>query len=64
MGQGDEMSGAQIFVLYTDPTGNNVTLSPRLGTGHVPPQYNPQAEVTLLEGTGIVGNTMVANVKC
>jgi hypothetical protein len=64
MGQGSGMSGANMFVLYTDPTGTNVTLSPRLGTGHSMPDFNPHAKVTLLDGSGISGNVMIANVKC
>jgi uncharacterized membrane protein len=64
MGQGQGMTGAQIFVLYTDPSGKNVTLSPRLGVGHVMPEFNPSAQVTLLEGSGVVNGRMTANVRC
>jgi Cytochrome domain of cellobiose dehydrogenase len=58
------MSGSNIFVIYSSASGNNVTLSPRLGTGHVEPGYNGNAKVTLLEGSGISGDQMIANVKC
>ncbi|KAK4984730.1 hypothetical protein LTR50_006409 [Elasticomyces elasticus] len=64
LGQGSSMSGANIFVMYTDASGSNVTLSPRLGTGHSMPQYNSAAQVTLLEGTGVSNNIMTANVRC
>lgn len=57
------MEGADIFVLYpASPT--NVTISPRSGTGHVQPQYKPQAQVSLLEGSGIRDGIMTANVRC
>jgi hypothetical protein len=63
LGQGNSMSGANIFVVYTAGNGN-VTLSPRLGTGHKMPQYNSAAQVTLLEGSGVSNGKMVANVRC
>lgn len=63
LGQGQGMSGANIFVVYTSGNGN-VTLSPRLGTGHVMPQFNSNAQVTLLEGSGVSNGKMVANVRC
>jgi hypothetical protein len=64
LGQGSGMSGAQIFVIYTDSSGSNVTLSPRLGTGHVMPNYNSAAQVTLLDGSGVSNGQMTANIKC
>ena len=58
------MTGSNIFVVYTSNGGKNVTLSPRLGTGHVEPQFNSKAEVSLLDGSGISNGKMIANVKC
>ena len=59
------MAGAQIFVMYTDGSGSNVTLSPRLGGGgHVMPTYNSNAQVTLLDGSGVSNGQMTANFKC
>ncbi|KAL2819866.1 hypothetical protein BDW59DRAFT_181579 [Aspergillus cavernicola] len=63
LGQGTQMAGADIFVLYSS-TLQNVTISPRSGTGHVQPEYNPQAQVSLLEGSGIQDGVMMANVRC
>lgn len=57
------MAGSNMFIVYSD--GNdNVTVSPRLGTGHVMPQENSDAEITVLEGSGIQDGSMVANVRC
>jgi hypothetical protein len=60
------MAGATIFMMY--PNGNgNVTISAREGgAGEVEPQFNSSlmAGVTLLEGSGIAGGLMRANVKC
>ena len=62
MGIGSGMAGATIFVMYADGTGN-VTISPRMGVGHVMPLFNPAAQVTLLEGSGVSNGVMTANVK-
>jgi hypothetical protein len=62
MGIGQGMVGATIFVMYADGAGN-VTISPRNGVGHVMPLFNPDAQVTLLEGSGVSNGVMTANVK-
>ncbi|KAM3415569.1 hypothetical protein BST61_g9090 [Cercospora zeina] len=64
LGQGSRMSGSNIFVMYTSSSGQNVTVSPRLGTGHVEPQHDDNAQIELLEGSGVSDGMMVANVKC
>lgn len=64
LGQGEGMSGSNIFVVYTSSSGSNVTLSPRTGTGHTMPTSNGDAQVELLEGSGVSNGLMTANVKC
>ncbi|RYP40263.1 hypothetical protein DL767_001806 [Monosporascus sp. MG133] len=68
LGQGNSMTGANMFLLYADGAGN-VTVSPRAGTGNVPPLENPNTEIEVLAGSGIVrggsgGEMMVANFRC
>ncbi len=58
------MAGANIFVVYSAADPNNVTLSPRSGLGHFQSLYNPQAQVSLLPGSGISNGKLVANVRC
>ena len=58
------MSGANFFVVYTSSGGKNVTVSPRLGSGHSAPTFNSAAQVTLLEGSGVKDGVMTANIKC
>lgn len=59
------MQNSNIFIVYADATGSNVTLSPRLGKGEFEPKTNgDQAQVFLLEGSGIANGTMTANVRC
>lgn len=60
------MAGASIFVMYSDGNGN-VTISARDGgQGHVEPSVDGglSQRVKLLEGSGVVGGRMVANVLC
>lgn len=58
------MSGSNIFVIYTSSDGKNVTLSPRTASGYSQPDFNSDAQVTLLEGSGVSNGMMTANVKC
>ncbi|KAJ8064405.1 hypothetical protein OCU04_006747 [Sclerotinia nivalis] len=64
IGQGSAMRGSNIFVMYADSTGNNVTLSPRRGVGTVQPNFDASTQVTLLDGSGIINGRMVANFRC
>lgn len=45
------MSGALIFVVYLGEDGKTITVSPRLGTGHVQPQYTSDVKITLMNDT-------------
>jgi hypothetical protein len=53
-----------MFIMYTSASGQNVTISPRLGKGNFEPEYNPEARIELLSGSGISDGKMVANIKC
>ena len=63
IGQGSQMAGANMFLIYADGAGN-VTVSPRSGLGHVEPQENADADVEVLAGTGVESGAMVANFRC
>jgi hypothetical protein len=62
IGIGSGMSGAHIFMIYQDGQGN-VTISPRLGAGHVMPLYDSSAPVKLLAGSGVSKDFMTAYVQ-
>lgn len=64
LGQGQGMSGSNMFLMYTSSSGSNVTLSPRTASGHNTPTINAKTEATLLEGSGVSNGVMTANVKC
>ena len=65
LGTGEKMAGANIFLMYQDGSGN-VTVSSRQATGHTEPEYDASTASTLelLSGSGVTGDTMVANVRC
>ncbi|MCJ1415252.1 hypothetical protein MMC32_001584 [Xylographa parallela] len=63
LGQGGQMKGANIFIIYANSDGQNITLSPRLGAGNFQPDYNSAAQVSLLEGSGIANGLMTANIR-
>ena len=50
-GQGQQMNGALIFVVYLGENGKTITVSPRLGTGHDQPKYTSDVKVTLTNDT-------------
>lgn len=59
------MSGANYFIIYTDSSGSNATLSPRLSSGgHNMPTYNSVVNMTLLAGSGVSNGVMTANIRC
>ncbi|XXG98798.1 hypothetical protein Hte_005128 [Hypoxylon texense] len=62
-GTGERMADSNIFIMYQDGTGN-VTISPRTGTGHIMPRYNAITQVELQDGSGVVDDVMIANVRC
>lgn len=62
LGQGKQMAGSNIFVVYT--SGNEVTVSPRSGVGQIQPLYNKDAQITILNGSGIHDGVITANVRC
>ncbi|KAG6041620.1 hypothetical protein E4U41_003233 [Claviceps citrina] len=63
LGTGSAMRGSSMFVVYSNGN-NNVTLSTRSGQGNFMPEFTARTDVELLEGSGIIGGNMVANVRC
>jgi hypothetical protein len=69
-GLGESMSDSPlIFVAYRSADGKNMTVSPRLATGHSEPQHNPVKDVTVtvLAGTEIEEGefgSIIVNAKC
>ena len=59
----NEMANSLIFMAYSDSTGRNITLSPRLVYDHVEPSLT-NLSVTVLPGSGIANDTMTVNAMC
>lgn len=64
LGQGTEMMGSNIFMIYADSSGTKVTLSPRQGVGEIVSLEDMTAEVSVLGGSGIANGMITANVMC
>ncbi|KAK3678334.1 hypothetical protein LTR78_001631 [Recurvomyces mirabilis] len=64
LGQGSQMRGTNMFVVYTSADGGNVTISQRSASRHNMPTEVSQSTVMVLEGSGVQGNTMTANIRC
>ena len=64
-GFGEQMAGSLVFVVYGAADNKNVTISPRLATGHVMPEFTRPVGITILSGSAIVeGGGYVANFRC
>ncbi|ETN37520.1 uncharacterized protein HMPREF1541_07142 [Cyphellophora europaea CBS 101466] len=62
-GFGDGMSGALIFVAYQNEAGNGITVSPRLGTGHVMPEHTTDVTFTDM-GSQIANDSFIVRGMC
>lgn len=58
------MAGTLMFVTYASQDGKNVTVSPRIATGHVMPEHTNDVSVDVLSGSGIIDGSFVVNAKC
>lgn len=60
----NKMENSLMFLAFADSTGNNVTLSPRLSSGHTEPSYSSNISVSVLPGSGIANGRMTVNAMC
>lgn len=59
-----KMDNSFMILAYRGSTGNNVTISPRLSSGHTEPVWTSKATIEVLSGTGVSNGTIVANGRC
>jgi hypothetical protein len=56
------------MVIYPSANGQNITLStrtpPNSNGGHVMPQYDSAIQAYLMDGSGLTGGVMTANIRC
>ncbi|KAI1416118.1 putative iron reductase domain protein [Hypoxylon sp. FL1857] len=60
----NHMAGSLMLVMYPSKSGKNVTLSPRIATGHTEPVYAPEIKVEALAGTRLDNDTYIFNGRC
>ena len=58
------MAGTLMFITYASQDGKNVTVSPRIGTGHEQPSHTNDVQVSVLSGSGIINDVFVVNARC
>lgn len=58
------MADSNMFILNSNGNGKNISVSTRLGKAHVQPVHSNNAQITLLEGSGIRDGYMTANIRC
>lgn len=59
------MASSLMLIAYPSASGQNVTLSPRIATGHSEPVFAPDIRIEALPGTGLDnGTTYVFNGRC
>lgn len=59
------MLGCLALIVYPSSSGKNLTLSPRIATGHSEPVYTSDIKIEALEGTGLFNDTRyVFNGRC
>ncbi|KAK2026248.1 integral membrane protein [Colletotrichum zoysiae] len=63
LGTGSTMSNSNMFIMYTDGSGN-VTVGPRTSRGHNMPTLSSSTNLQLLAGSGVKDGKMIANVLC
>ncbi|CAI7602243.1 unnamed protein product [Penicillium pancosmium] len=64
LGQGIHMKDSNMFIVYASRGSQNVTVSPRMGKGHFLPLYNPDANISVLDGSGNYDGALTANIRC
>lgn len=58
------MKNSLMFMMYTDATGKNITLSPRIASHEAEPSHAKDIIVEALSGTGINNGTFTWNGRC
>lgn len=60
-----QMAGALMLIVYPDSSGENITLSTRLGSGHSEPRHTSDINVEMQDGSGLIDESAYRfNGKC
>ncbi|KAG9388937.1 DoH domain containing protein [Pyrenophora tritici-repentis] len=65
VGFGGKMEDSLMVIMYQNADGNNVTVSPRIGSKASEPSFNSSINLTILPGTTVTNDSMlVLRAKC
>lgn len=60
----NKMANSLMFMVYSDETGSNITLSPRFADGNSEPEHTKDIVVEVRPGSGIANGVMTAAAMC
>ncbi|KAH8712276.1 hypothetical protein GQ44DRAFT_811507 [Phaeosphaeriaceae sp. PMI808] len=58
VGFGSKMENSLMFIMYPNSNGDNVTVSPRIGSKNIEPTFEPAINLDILPGTAITNDSM------
>lgn len=64
VGFGTQMENSLMFIMYQNEDGDNVTLSPRLGSKKSEPTFAPEFNIDILPGTQVNDNEFILKAVC
>ncbi|RAR10632.1 iron reductase domain protein [Stemphylium lycopersici] len=64
VGFGEKMAGSLMIIMYPNSNGDNVTLSPRIGSQASEPSFAPSVGLSILPGTSISDSMLVLRARC
>ncbi|KAH8691203.1 hypothetical protein BGW36DRAFT_349047 [Talaromyces proteolyticus] len=64
IGTGTVMQGGLMFVMYSNATGDGITLSSRIATGNNEPVFSPTLDIDILPGSNTSNGLMTVNARC
>ncbi|KAH7091395.1 hypothetical protein FB567DRAFT_589286 [Paraphoma chrysanthemicola] len=59
VGIGGQMANSLMFIMYPNGDGNNVTVSPRLGSKNAEPSFLSSINLEILDGTTVTNDSML-----
>lgn len=64
VGFGEKMENSLMFVMYPNENGDNVTISPRLGSKASEPTFTPNVEIEVLPETKVNDSMLILHARC
>ncbi|KAH9861639.1 hypothetical protein J1614_011391 [Plenodomus biglobosus] len=63
-GFGEKMENSLMFIMYPNAKGDNVTISPRLGSSNTEPTFTPTVTLDILPGTQNNDSQLILAARC